>query len=291
MKPYHGTLLWFDCFFKAPQNQLFAQVDHTNPTSTSGSYKNSPAYLPQKTLLPMQPLRHFYQMQGNQHSSSNQLPSLPIGTMAEIAETTSTSENPRAATPTPEPHLDAKPTPTTAAPHHHPIQQAPNSLWYRLHVLARDLRHFRSDAAAQARLDAIVDPSYISAPYFTAEEATSVKALDVGGQPLAQLVAATLEERLGRRMKKRVESGDYRVCAAHDLAPVFEKALGVSAKDVAGDAEFEALVREKGLQLSEGEAWPGLKKRGQVGQAGGGKKNKGKNKNGRKGWLGVTRRI
>ncbi len=34
------------------------------------------------------------------------------------------------------------------------------------------------------------------------------------------------------RMKKRVESGDFRVCAAHDLEPIFEKAFGIKPKEL-----------------------------------------------------------
>lgn len=48
---------------------------------------------------------------------------------------------------------------------------------------------------------------------------------------MAALMEEILNERLNRRMKKRVESGDHRVCAAHDIAPILEKALGIKPKD------------------------------------------------------------
>lgn len=47
---------------------------------------------------------------------------------------------------------------------------------------------------------------------------------------LADLISSTLSERLQRRLKKRLESSDFRVCAAHDLVPVFERAFGVDPK-------------------------------------------------------------
>jgi hypothetical protein len=47
---------------------------------------------------------------------------------------------------------------------------------------------------------------------------------------LKALIEETLNERLERRMKKRVESGDFRVCAAHDLAPVLRRLLGLRGR-------------------------------------------------------------
>ena len=43
-------------------------------------------------------------------------------------------------------------------------------------------------------------------------------------------------------MKKRVYSGDFRVCAAHDVAPILEKALGVKEKYLIRDKEFLRFV-------------------------------------------------
>lgn len=74
-------------------------------------------------------------------------------------------------------------------------------------------------------------------------------------------------------MKKRIESGDYWVCAAHDLAPIFEKGLGIRAKDFEKDKEFIRLVRTSGLELNDGQSWMGLLgKRGSVPKQKGGKK-------------------
>ena len=91
-------------------------------------------------------------------------------------------------------------------------------------------------------------------------------------QILGDLIQETLDERLNRRMKKRVESEDYRVCAAHDLAPIFEKGLGVRRKEFEKDKEFVRLVRTSGLKLKDGESWMGMGKKGGVPKHQGGKK-------------------
>jgi len=93
-----------------------------------------------------------------------------------------------------------------------------------------------------------------------------VKALRTGvdkeSSTLAEIVEDILKERLERRMKKRVESGDYRVCAAHDVAPILEKVLGLKEKDLLRDKEFVELVEKWGLELGEGVVWKGLQKKG-----------------------------
>lgn len=45
------------------------------------------------------------------------------------------------------------------------LQDLP-SLWYRIHVFVYDLRNFKERVDSQARLDSIVDASYIGLPYF-----------------------------------------------------------------------------------------------------------------------------
>ena len=70
----------------------------------------------------------------------------------------------------------------------------------------------------------------------------------------------TLSERLERRMGKRVECGDYRVCAAHDLAPVFERVFGVETKALARDGEFLATLRRLGLGLKDSDGWKVLRR-------------------------------
>jgi hypothetical protein len=61
-------------------------------------------------------------------------------------------------------------------------------------------------------------------------------------------------------MKKRVDNQDFRVCAAHDLAPIFEKAFGIHPKQLDKDSEFIGLTKRYGLGLPEEEHWSGLDK-------------------------------
>lgn len=113
-----------------------------------------------------------------------------------------------------------------------------------------DLRHFKEKAASQARLDDIVDASYLGKPYFTDDQAVMLKSTVLpGGETLAASIQATLDERLERRIKKRAGSSDYRVCAAHDLAPVFEKAFEANPKDLARNQKFVELVDTHGLEV------------------------------------------
>lgn len=78
---------------------------------------------------------------------------------------------------------------------------------------------------------------------------------------MEELIRETLAERFERRMKKRVESGDYRSCAAHDIAPIFEKGLGIKSKELAKDKEFLELRESSGLRLKDGETWSGLRRK------------------------------
>ena len=61
-------------------------------------------------------------------------------------------------------------------------------------------------------------------------------------------------------MQKRASSGDYRVCAAHDLVPIIADTLRVDIKHMERDKRFVYLVETKGLDL-EGEQWDGLVKK------------------------------
>lgn len=132
------------------------------------------------------------------------------------------------------------------------------NLWYRLRVFVYDLRTFNTDPTARSRLDSVTDPAYLGPPYFSNEEVSLLKSTEIGPgeegeESLGQRIQSTLEERLNRRMEKRVESADFRVCAAHDLAPIFEKAFDINPKKLAKDAKFMALVQSNGQAFSDGE--------------------------------------
>ncbi|PYH33994.1 uncharacterized protein BO87DRAFT_386967 [Aspergillus neoniger CBS 115656] len=136
-----------------------------------------------------------------------------------------------------------------------PSPEISHNLWYRLHVLIFDLNNF-SNTSSRKRLESVIDPSFIGKPYFTDEEAEKIKSTVINstGGTFSQALEEGLNERLERRNKKRVESGDYRVCAAHDLAPLMARALGVDLKQMAKDKEFAGLIEKKGLNL-QGEIW------------------------------------
>ncbi|KAB8218338.1 hypothetical protein BDV33DRAFT_205539 [Aspergillus novoparasiticus] len=133
------------------------------------------------------------------------------------------------------------------------------NLWYRIHVLLADLKSF-DNPSSNKRLEKIVDPSFIGEPYFTPKEADTIKKTVVNGKEFTQFVEEELNKRLDRRNKKRFESGDFRICAAHDLAPIMAQALGIDLKRLEKDKGFANLVEEKGLHLG-GDRWSGLKKK------------------------------
>ena len=125
------------------------------------------------------------------------------------------------------------------------------NLWYRIRLFLFDLRHFREQSQSRERLEMVIDPSYIGAPYFDQAEVRRLKSMMPPGQEstLEQIFEATLAERLDRRKKKRVASGDYRVCAAHDLAPIFEQAFQVKPRELQRDKQFVEQVMRHGLRL------------------------------------------
>lgn len=59
-------------------------------------------------------------------------------------------------------------------------------------------------------------------------------------------------------MKKRQYSGDYRVCAAHDLAPIFESTFGIDPELLASNDDFLRILGESGLKLKGEAAWTTL---------------------------------
>ncbi|PWY75956.1 hypothetical protein BO83DRAFT_426208 [Aspergillus eucalypticola CBS 122712] len=117
------------------------------------------------------------------------------------------------------------------------------TFWYRVHVLVFDLRNFNKDSSKK-------------------QEAEKIKHIvtDTRGKTFSETLEEGLDERLERRKKKRVQSGDFRVCAAHDLAPLIASALGIDLKQMEKDKDFAQVVELKGLNL-RGEIWGGLKKK------------------------------
>ncbi|KAI4279950.1 MAG: hypothetical protein L6R38_004841 [Xanthoria sp. 2 TBL-2021] len=129
--------------------------------------------------------------------------------------------------------------------------QSDAQCWHKIKILLFDLRNLDERMDSKARLDLVTDRSYISAPYFTPSEIKAIKSFvpDGGESTLEQLILSALETKLERRKKKQLANGDYRVCASHDLAPVFEKAFGVRPKDLAKDKKFVKALTKDGLVL------------------------------------------
>ncbi|KAL1970319.1 hypothetical protein VTN77DRAFT_5479 [Rasamsonia byssochlamydoides] len=137
------------------------------------------------------------------------------------------------------------------------------SVTTEIHVFVYDLRHFRERLDSRTRLEQVVDVLYLGTPYFQAEESELLKNMVFvvdDQKTLAQYTQESLEERLNRRMKKRVRSGDFRVRAAHDLAPIFEKALEIHPRKLAHDEGFLQRLENGGLDPGD-KPWKGLQKK------------------------------
>jgi hypothetical protein len=129
-------------------------------------------------------------------------------------------------------------------------------LWYKINVFLYDLRHFRTDEQSQERLDGITDPGYLGLPYFTPEESSDLRKIIMpDGNTLESSIEKTLHVKLERRIKKRVESDDFRVCAAHDLAPIFERAFQIRPKDIERNKGFLELMKQNGLDVRDDTHW------------------------------------
>lgn len=137
------------------------------------------------------------------------------------------------------------------------LTKASPDLQYRLHLLLFDLQHYSQRKDSRDRLEEVSDTLYIGSSYFNVAEADGIKSLRVGTRSLSETPDEELSRRLQRRMKKRVESNDFRVCAAHDIAPIIAKSLNVDMKRLERDKKFVHLVNEKGLRL-DGERWDGI---------------------------------
>jgi hypothetical protein len=130
-------------------------------------------------------------------------------------------------------------------------------LWYKIHVFIYDLRNFRSNDKSRDRLDSVVDTYYLGLPYFNATEADKILHTigDVEtGRTLKELLDDFFSQKLEKRKKSRMEeTADYRVCAAHDLAPIFEKVFRVHPKDLAKNKGFIKVLNKGALgALDEG---------------------------------------
>ncbi|KAF2448423.1 hypothetical protein P171DRAFT_508628 [Karstenula rhodostoma CBS 690.94] len=206
------------------ESLLHHEQDHANPT-------------PQSSTTPA--TAH----QDNPLSTKLCIPSAPTAEAPDTPATTTTPTSPQ----------------TT-----HTLQalRQDTALFYRLHVFIHDLRAFRSNASSRARLDAVLAPDYIGRPYFSDAQAAQLRSTVVDeetGETLGQRLDCLFTEKLAKKLEK---GGAWRVCAAHDLAPVFEGVVGVRPGELGRDKGFVGLVRKGGLDaVGEGGVWKGVGRR------------------------------
>ncbi|KFY25202.1 hypothetical protein V491_01871 [Pseudogymnoascus sp. VKM F-3775] len=160
--------------------------------------------------------------------------------------------------------------------------QAKPVLWYKVHVLLYDLCNISKDHDAEARTLCTTDELYISAPYFTPDEAMLIKntivsqpiltdipefeALDLAENMDAEINEApneeapqktlTVEEAITSCLQnffaKRRASGDARPCGPHDMGPVYKAVFGITTAELK-EEKFLSRLRRTGLGQSNGE--------------------------------------
>ncbi|KAF9874681.1 hypothetical protein CkaCkLH20_07818 [Colletotrichum karsti] len=154
------------------------------------------------------------------------------------------------------------------------IRDDPN-LGYKMRVLAYDLRNVTKNHSSTQRLNTTTDEHYISEPYFTPEEAASIKSAvvdvefnqnldpnaryeqespdestDVGDTSTlsashvqGQTVENALKMLLENFLEKRKASGDTRPCGPHDLTPVYVGLFGLCLADLQDHKFLNRLAR------------------------------------------------
>ena len=84
------------------------------------------------------------------------------------------------------------------------------------------------------------------------------KTLITTDKNLEMLIRETIEIKLNRQVKERQATGDHRVCAAHDLAPLLERVFDFRPKNLAKDSGFQKIRRKYGLALPAEQEFVGL---------------------------------
>ena len=116
-------------------------------------------------------------------------------------------------------------------------------LWYKICVLIYDLGHMTKDKTSARRLEETTDVQYISAPYFSAEEAHEIKAAaNEDGVSIEQAITTSFEN----FHRKRNASGDFRPCGPHDMCPVYLECFGIEKAEME-DERFISRLRRNGL--------------------------------------------
>lgn len=153
----------------------------------------------------------------------------------------------------------------------------------QIHVLLYDLCNISKGRTAEARTLRTTDELYISAPYFTPEEAVLIKdtivsppiltdipefeALELERDMDAEISVAPKEEAPQMKMTveeaitsclrnffaKRRASGDARPCGPHDMAPIYKAVFKITTEDLRNE-KFLSRLRRTGLGQSNGNA-------------------------------------
>ncbi|EME39196.1 hypothetical protein DOTSEDRAFT_138389 [Dothistroma septosporum NZE10] len=118
---------------------------------------------------------------------------------------------------------------------------------YKIKALIYDLHNMAKDKSCENRTLQTTDPLYISAPYFTAEEAMSIKTAVVeGGDGTTTSLEQDITAKLENFFEKRRASGDCRPCGPHDLVPVYLECFGLVKADLE-DEKFISRLKRSGL--------------------------------------------
>ena len=140
------------------------------------------------------------------------------------------------------------------------LRQEQPDLWYRIRILLYDLGNVAKDPLSEKRLSSTTNELYISAPYFSEDEAISIRTAlidnhdaenadhsdnDSAGE--GQLtVENAIHQRLTGFLDKRKASGDARPCGPHDMIPVYGDVFGISKEELR-DERFLSRLRRSGL--------------------------------------------
>lgn len=149
----------------------------------------------------------------------------------------------------------------------------------QINVLLYDLCNIYKDRAAEARTLCTTDELYISAPYFTLEEAALIKNTAISPPILAEIPefealeleeymnvenneppkevalqkTLTIEEAITSCLQnffaKRRASGDARPCGPHDMAPIYKAVFGITTDELKNE-QFLRRLRRTGLGQS-----------------------------------------
>jgi len=148
----------------------------------------------------------------------------------------------------------------------------------KIHVLLHDLCNIARDRAAEARTLATTDELYISGPYFSPEEAMTIKATLVSPPSLNEIpefeslsladpisvdertkevsapetmtIEAAIKFTLQNFFAKRRASGDARPCGPHDMGPIYQAVFGITKEDLKNE-KFLGRLRRAGLSQSK----------------------------------------